>query len=115
MKIKIKQIIILISFVSLSGCKTALTHGFGANRIYSGTRFTFEMYQDEDWDKREADVFIFSVVFNIIDLPLCICADTIILPITLPASIFGESGEFQQMINPTPGCVCGECPIKETK
>ena len=113
-KMKI-NIIIILSLVCLTGCKTAISHGFGANRIYSGTRFTFEMYQNDDETKLETDVMVFMTVFNIIDLPLCLCADTIILPVTLPASTFGEYGEFQQMINPKPDCVCGQYPIKETK
>ena len=74
-----------------SGCKTAISHGFGANQIYAGTRFSMDIFKDDEMDTTFADV---------LDFPLCVVADTVILPITLPCSLFGEPGEFHAMLWP---------------
>lgn len=77
----------------LTGCKTAISHGFGANRIYSGTRWSFELMADQQMETTFADV---------LEIPICFVADTAILPITLPCSLFGKTGEFRNMLRSEP-------------
>ena len=92
--------VLLISIFFMTGCKTAVSHGFGANRVYSGTRFTFEMYETDEQgvNPNIKENILALTIFNIVDFPLCICADTLILPITLPCSTFGDNGEFNKML-----------------
>ena len=82
---------VMMAWAMSSGCKTALSHGFGANQIYAGTRFSMYQFKDSETDTSFADV---------LDFPLCVVADTVILPITLPCSLFGETGEFHDMLWP---------------
>jgi uncharacterized protein YceK len=94
----------MLAVLLLGGCKTAVSHGFGANRIYSGTRMTFEMYADEEV---RTNAWLSLTLFNIVDLPLCIVADTVILPVTLPCSLLGDTGEFRNMMRSEPKCTWG--------
>jgi len=91
----------MLVVLSASGCKTSISHGFGANHIYSGTRMTFEMYADEEV---RTNAWVELTVFNIVDLPLCLVADTVILPVTLPCSVFGHTGEFHNLFRSEPKC-----------
>ena len=97
-------LIVVVAVLTTSSCKTSISHGFGANRIYSGTRMTFEMYVYPIKTDRPTPMgdWIGLTVVNVVDLPLCFVADTIILPITLPCSIFGDTGEFRNMCRSEP-------------
>ncbi|MCM8535396.1 MAG: YceK/YidQ family lipoprotein [Lentisphaeraceae bacterium] len=103
----VSQVFLFILVLLSCGCKTFLSHGFGANRIYSGTRMTFEMLSQTQ--EVPESIKVEMAVFNIVDFPLCLAADTIILPITLPSSLFGEYGEFHQMIYPREPHSCEKC------
>ena len=102
----------LLSVLLAGGCKTAVSHGYGANRVYSGTRMTAEMYADP---YIRSNAWVELTIFNIVDLPLCLVADTIIFPVTLPCSMFGDTGEFRNMFRSEPQRSWGPrcCPQNE--
>jgi uncharacterized protein YceK len=106
------MIIAILAILSSNGCKTSISHGFGANRIYSGTRMTVEMYFDE---KVREDCIVGLTIINIIDFPLCLIADTVILPVTLPCSVLGDTGEFKNVFRQEPKFSCGAQDNSESR
>ena len=79
-----KMTILLFSLILLASFKTSIDHGGlgsvpGKKRIYGGTRLAFEIYAE---DHHDTESLLCMTFFNLIDLPLCLLLDTILLPST---------------------------------
>lgn len=81
------------------GCATTISHVYGINRVYSGTRADIQFISSagQDDELSTGDRILINTA-SLIDLPLSFVLDTVIFPITLPFSLFGETGEFRQML-----------------
>ena len=96
-----KSIIIFTFTLSLMSCKTMIDQAGvcsipGPQRVYGGTRFTFEMYLEKEDDQNS--IILPMTLFNVIDLPLCIIADTLLLPQTLYWNLWYTKEERDKMI-----------------
>ncbi len=84
----VKNIILIMCALSMSGCLTIVDFQ-SDRRVFGGTQLTHEKYSEVN-----SDLELFGhILFDIIDLPLCIIADLVLLPVTVPASAESGDGE----------------------
>jgi len=67
----------------------------GPKRVYGGTVLTFEMYADKSMYGEYT--WFYMTCFNLVDLPLCMVADTCLLPKTLYWNIRFDANEREEM------------------
>ena len=92
---KVLIVLMIVMLVgSLSGGMTIYTikgghHGSGSPEfhIYGGTRFHVAIWQENGIQS------IFSFLVAVIDFPLCLVADTLILPLSIPWTLLNPGPE----------------------
>ncbi len=80
---KLSRVVMLLCVLMLNGCMTftdlGLANGAKKDRIYGGVRASFE----EGLGSGRGGRRVGMLIFRVIDIPLCVVADTIVLPYTI--------------------------------
>lgn len=92
---------ILIALVTVSGCGTVgnmfQLKGFPEYKVYGGVENDLDAWSDiVEYEHSLSTVWFYRTLIAI-DLPLSIIADTVTLPITVPARMSGWKGTSEQL------------------